>query len=184
MLLMIKRCRLEQRTYFHLIENFQKIKSLSSDCVKQMKNILDIFMIINVIQVLKCRYWWRYQITLQTHNNSNMVEVFSLYMRRCWISKPVRRAFLYMVTGTSKLTEVLTLMTTSVVIPNNWKWKRVWRSTCRRALWVITALMIIGWTSDSWSHLSAVVGGTDSLVASRRKKRLWNLVFRTNSLLQ
>ena len=39
MSLMIKRCRLEQRMYFHLIENFQKIKSLLSGCVKQIKKL-------------------------------------------------------------------------------------------------------------------------------------------------
>ena len=96
MSLIIKRCKLEHRTFFHLIESFQKIiKSVLSIVWNKSGNYFGCHYDNKYYKILKSRYWVEFQVAPKTHNSSNTVEVYFLYMVQCWSSKHVSRDPLY-----------------------------------------------------------------------------------------
>lgn len=125
-------------------------------------------------------YWLEFQVASKTHNSSNTVEVYFLYMVQCWSSKHVSRDPLYSHWDTqgnrSSITFNMWLPTLSwgPLSFQTTEKGREYGEVCISGLygsllhyhWLNLRLMVT---------LRAVEGGKGSLAASRRKRRPWGI---------
>lgn len=133
-------------------------------------------------------YWLEFQVVSKTHNSSNTVQVYFLYMVQCWSSKHVSRDPLYSHWDTqanrSSTTFNMWLPTLSwgSLSFQTTEKGREYGEVCISGLygsllhyhWLNLRLMVT---------LRAMEGGKGSLAASRRKRRPWILMNKSNSLL-